>query len=178
MFSLISGIHCHRPDNDPLRHDNELGVTRGSKTSLSIGILSSSRFGETRISRLARKSHELKRLWDFRVIEAFRERLGKELDLKGRQIGRGLLAAVCQRCGLAAAFFGLLKRFTIVTGMAVLLCAKTAKATPSFVQGNYADPQTPQATVNVSYTRAQAAGDLNVVVVGWNDTNAQVNSVT
>src|SRR5207245_2902700 len=38
-------------------------------------------------------------------------------------------------------------------------------------------PQTSQTTVNVTFTAAQAAGDLNVVVVGWNDTTATVSSV-
>ena len=35
----------------------------------------------------------------------------------------------------------------------------------------------PTATVSVSYPGAQTAGDLNVVVVGWNDTTATVQSV-
>jgi chitodextrinase len=48
----------------------------------------------------------------------------------------------------------------------------------SYVQGNYADPQTPQTTVNVTVTAAQIAGDLNVVVVGWNDSTVTVSSVT
>jgi hypothetical protein len=48
---------------------------------------------------------------------------------------------------------------------------------PVYVQGNFAVPQTPQATVTVPYSVAQTAGDLNVVVVGWNDTNASVSSV-
>ncbi len=47
----------------------------------------------------------------------------------------------------------------------------------SYIQGNYATPQTPQTTVNVTYTAAQAAGDLNVVVVGWNDSTATVSTV-
>ena len=47
----------------------------------------------------------------------------------------------------------------------------------NYVQGNYATPQTPQGTVNVTYTAAQVAGDLNVVVVGWNDSTATVSSV-
>src|SRR5438128_1030467 len=50
-------------------------------------------------------------------------------------------------------------------------------ATLSYVQGNSAVPQTSQTTVNVTFTAAQAAGDLNVVVVGWNDTTATVSSV-
>jgi YD repeat-containing protein len=47
-----------------------------------------------------------------------------------------------------------------------------------FVQVNSAVPQTPQSTVSVAYTGAQAAGDLNVVVVGWNDTTASITAVT
>jgi hypothetical protein len=54
-----------------------------------------------------------------------------------------------------------------------------AASTINYVQGNYADPQTPQTTVNVPFTTAaQVAGDLNVVVVGWNDSTATVNTVT
>jgi len=48
----------------------------------------------------------------------------------------------------------------------------------AFVQVNYAVPQTPQTTVTVTYTQAQTAGNLNIVVVGWNDSTAQVQSVT
>ncbi|MGB8768561.1 MAG: LamG-like jellyroll fold domain-containing protein, partial [Candidatus Korobacteraceae bacterium] len=48
----------------------------------------------------------------------------------------------------------------------------------SYVQGNYATPQPPQTTVNVTFTTAQAAGDLNVVAVGWNDSTATVTAVT
>jgi hypothetical protein len=48
----------------------------------------------------------------------------------------------------------------------------------SFVQGNYATPQTAQASVAVKYTAAQRQGDLNLVVVGWNDSTATVKSVT
>src|SRR6266705_2907397 len=51
-------------------------------------------------------------------------------------------------------------------------------ATITYVQGNSAVPQTAQTTVNVTFTAAQAAGDLSVVVVGWNDTTATVSSVT
>jgi hypothetical protein len=54
----------------------------------------------------------------------------------------------------------------------------SAASTITYVQGNYATPQSPQATVNVTFTGAQAAGDLNVVVVGWNDSTATVSSVT
>src|SRR5216683_650454 len=53
-----------------------------------------------------------------------------------------------------------------------------AAPTINYVQGNYADPQTPQTTVNVTFTAAQTVGNLNVVVVGWNDDTATVSTVT
>src|SRR6266849_1662541 len=53
-----------------------------------------------------------------------------------------------------------------------------AFAAIGFVQGGYATPSTPQLTVPVTFTSAQAAGNLNVVVVGWNDTTAAVSSLT
>ena len=46
-----------------------------------------------------------------------------------------------------------------------------------FVQVNSAVP-TSAAAVTAPYTQAQTAGNLNVVVVGWNDASAQVTSVT
>jgi hypothetical protein len=51
-------------------------------------------------------------------------------------------------------------------------------ATPKYVQGNYAVPQSAQAAVTVPYTAAQTQGDLNVVIVGWNDSSAAISSVT
>ena len=57
--------------------------------------------------------------------------------------------------------------------------AASVSAVPiAYVQNNYATPQSPQTSVSVTYTGPQTAGNLNVVVVGWNDTNAAVNSVT
>ena len=53
-----------------------------------------------------------------------------------------------------------------------------AAPTISYVQSNYAAPQTPQTTVKVTFTAAQVAGDLNIVVVGWNDSTATVSAVT
>jgi len=47
-----------------------------------------------------------------------------------------------------------------------------------FVQVNAAVPQTPQSGVSVTYLSAQTAGNLNVVVVGWNDSTAAVTSVS
>ena len=53
-----------------------------------------------------------------------------------------------------------------------------AAPTITYVQGNYSAPQTPQTTVSVKFTSAQAAGDLNVVVVGWNNSTSVVSTVT
>ena len=48
----------------------------------------------------------------------------------------------------------------------------------SFVQVKSATPQSASSSVAVAYTTAQAAGNLNIVVVGWNDTTSTVSSVT
>jgi hypothetical protein len=54
----------------------------------------------------------------------------------------------------------------------------TAAAAISFAQINSSTPQSPTATVAVKYPAAQTLGNLNIVVVGWNDTAATVQSVT
>jgi hypothetical protein len=48
---------------------------------------------------------------------------------------------------------------------------------PRFVQQSYATPQTPQSQVNVALPQNQTAGNINLLAVGWNDTNATVTSV-
>jgi hypothetical protein len=52
-----------------------------------------------------------------------------------------------------------------------------ASAAISFVQVAEATPQTPTATVAVTYSSPQTPGNLNIVAVGWNDTVATVQSV-
>ncbi|HEY7374437.1 MAG TPA: galactose oxidase-like domain-containing protein, partial [Polyangia bacterium] len=47
-----------------------------------------------------------------------------------------------------------------------------------FVQGNYQVPQAPPQSVTVPFLAPQAAGDLNVVIVGWIDGTSLVDSVT
>src|ERR1700683_4489414 len=47
-----------------------------------------------------------------------------------------------------------------------------------FVQVASATPQSSTASVPVAYSTAQTTGDLNVVIVGWNDASASVQSVT
>jgi hypothetical protein len=56
--------------------------------------------------------------------------------------------------------------------------ATTQSRAIALVQRNYATPQNPVNVVRVPFNAAQSAGNLNVVVVGWNDTTAQVASVT
>jgi hypothetical protein len=46
-----------------------------------------------------------------------------------------------------------------------------------FGQVAAATPQSPTATVPVTFPGPQTAGDLNIVVVGWNDTTSSVTSV-
>ncbi|HEY1904141.1 MAG TPA: choice-of-anchor D domain-containing protein [Terracidiphilus sp.] len=50
-------------------------------------------------------------------------------------------------------------------------------ASINYVQGNYSTPQSSKSSVTVKYTAAQVGGDLNVIVVGWNDSSATVKSV-
>jgi hypothetical protein len=66
----------------------------------------------------------------------------------------------------------------IQQSVTVTLAVAATATTVSYVQRNSATPQSPQTTVSVTFTGAQGAGDLNVVVVGWNDSTATVSSVT
>jgi glucose/arabinose dehydrogenase len=54
----------------------------------------------------------------------------------------------------------------------------TTTAPPiGFVQVNSATPQTAQSTVLTTFNQAQQAGDLNVVVVGWNESTGNITSL-
>ena len=55
------------------------------------------------------------------------------------------------------------------SAVVTLTVTGTASGTITYVQGNYATPQSPQSSVSVVFSSAQNAGDLNVMVVGWND---------
>lgn len=73
-------------------------------------------------------------------------------------------------------------RLLSLSAFAFFLTATAATAAIGFVQVNSATPQTAQTTVTVTYTAAQIAADLNVVVVGWSSSvsggSVTVNSVT
>jgi len=60
----------------------------------------------------------------------------------------------------------------------LLLVSTICPAAISFVQVNSRVPQTPQTSVSVTYSKAQVAGDTNVVAIGWSDSTSSVNSVT
>jgi hypothetical protein len=47
-----------------------------------------------------------------------------------------------------------------------------------YVQDNWTAPQAPETSVSVAFPRAQTAGGLNVVAIGWNSTAESVASVT
>jgi len=66
----------------------------------------------------------------------------------------------------------------ILVAVLTIFCPQVILSAPRFVQGNYSVAQGPSVVITVPYARAQAAQDLNVVVVGWNDTTARVTSVT
>ncbi len=51
-------------------------------------------------------------------------------------------------------------------------------ATPVYEQLSVATPQTPVAAVGATFPNAQAAGDTNVVIIGWNNATSNVTSVT
>ncbi len=65
----------------------------------------------------------------------------------------------------------------VIVVFACWLFPTSVFATPAFVQRNSATPQSSTAMVTVSYSAAETAGNLNVVVVGWNDTTATVQPV-
>jgi hypothetical protein len=68
----------------------------------------------------------------------------------------------------------------IVLVFATLLLANASlrASGPTFVQVKSATPQTASGSVAVTYSLAQTAGNLNVVVVGWNDTTSTVSTVS
>jgi hypothetical protein len=69
--------------------------------------------------------------------------------------------------------------FISSTTVTVAVTAGISTKSITFVQGNYATPHNQgTAPVTATFTAAQTAGDLNVVMIGWNDTTSTVKSVT
>ncbi len=69
-------------------------------------------------------------------------------------------------------------RVILLAFATLLLASTTLLASPTFVQVKSATPQTAAGSVAVTYALAQKAGNLNVVVVGWNDTTSTVSTVS
>jgi hypothetical protein len=65
-----------------------------------------------------------------------------------------------------------------LAGAAIVSCDHSALAKPAFVQANNGAQLSSQTIATIPYLRAQMAGDLNVVIVQWKDTAAQIRSVT
>jgi len=54
----------------------------------------------------------------------------------------------------------------VTLAFVLALCSTAAFAAPTFVQRNYVTRKSATARVTVSYSAAETAGDLKVVVVG------------
>src|SRR5262245_21293886 len=80
--------------------------------------------------------------------------------------------------------------FSVAGVLAAVLASSCAESEPDtdhnaesatgigYVQRNSAVPHSPQSSLSVPYLSVQSAGNLNVIVVGWNDTVSSVSSVT
>jgi hypothetical protein len=70
------------------------------------------------------------------------------------------------------------RNFTVKSSLFALLVVLPLSAQINFVQRNFTTSSPSASSVKVTYAAAQTAGNLNIVVVGWNDTRAAVSSVT
>jgi IPT/TIG domain len=82
--------------------------------------------------------------------------------------------SICSRHAASCGFV----RFVMLAALVLGIGTGAAHAAIGFVQSNSATPQATVTTASVTYTLAQNAGDLNVVVVGWNDSTASVSGVS
>jgi hypothetical protein len=71
-----------------------------------------------------------------------------------------------------------MRLIALVFATLLLANATLLASGPTFVQVKSATPQAASGSVAVTYTLAQTAGNLNVVVVGWNDTTSTVSTVS
>ena len=67
---------------------------------------------------------------------------------------------------------------TTSTGVGLTVTGGSSNPTIGYVQGNYNNLQDNESNVSATYSALQTNGDLNVVVVGWNDTTYTITSVT
>ena len=73
---------------------------------------------------------------------------------------------------------GNLGAYSSIVSVVTQAAGTSVPGTITFVQSNYATPQSAQTAVTVPFSAAQTAGDLSVVVVGWNNSSATVSSVS
>jgi hypothetical protein len=71
----------------------------------------------------------------------------------------------------------MVKHFAIISLLVALLVLPPLSAGVTLVQVNY-KTSTSASSLATSYPSAQTAGNLNIVVVGWNDTASVVSSIT
>ncbi len=72
---------------------------------------------------------------------------------------------------------GNLSSYSNVATVTTPAAVNNPPAAISFVQSSYATPHPSASSVSVPFSKAQIAGDLDLVVVGWNDSSATVTSV-
>jgi Domain of unknown function (DUF1929) len=63
----------------------------------------------------------------------------------------------------------------LIAFLSVIFLGANALAAPAYIQSATSDPQTPQTTVTVAFPNPQTAGDLDVIVVGWNNTTSSAS---
>src|SRR5208337_2471980 len=86
---------------------------------------------------------------------------------------------VFQVCEHSKSRFALVSRAILGVFLLVLFAtsmSRTAAAAIGFVQVNSAVP-TSVSTITAAYSKAQTAGDMNIVVIGWDSTSNTVKSV-
>ncbi len=81
-------------------------------------------------------------------------------------------------CTVALSVCSRLNRLRQLLLPGLLLTSIHCPAAITFMQRNSAVPQSPQSSVSVTYAAAEAAGDTNVVAIGWGDTTSNVTAVT
>src|ERR1700733_5740629 len=87
-----------------------------------------------------------------------------------------VLAVVAALCTVSTANAASSGSETVVPAVPSNLTAQAAG--PAFVQVVAVQPQTNQTTVTVTYTKAQAAGDTNVLAIGWADVTSNITKVS
>ena len=92
-----------------------------------------------------------------------------------RGVAMRRLSSVRARLRAAAVLAGVTG---VIALIGLVLPGPAQAATPSFVQVVAAVPQSNQASVSVAYSKAQTAGNTNILAIGWADTTSNITGVT